>query len=199
MSQRKSDSKSSTKTKLHLANEDFDCRVPAERPQFTLDDIKNAIPKHCFERPFLKSFSYVLHDVAVCTVIFCVSLFIQQLALKIAFWTSAALGFSTEPLMPILQTSFLKTVENPASLTFAVPSSFTALFGESAHAFFAQSPMAALSHGSIFVYNTALTGLWIAYFIFQGAFMTGIWVIGHEVIIYSTCYPVAFVSFYQII
>ncbi|KAF5735738.1 omega-6 fatty acid desaturase [Tripterygium wilfordii] len=40
-------------------------RVPYEKPQFTLSQIKQAIPPHCFKRSLLHSFSYVVHDLTL--------------------------------------------------------------------------------------------------------------------------------------
>jgi omega-6 fatty acid desaturase / acyl-lipid omega-6 desaturase (Delta-12 desaturase) len=40
-------------------------RSPVDRPPFTLGDIKRAIPPHCFQRSALRSFSYLLHDLAI--------------------------------------------------------------------------------------------------------------------------------------
>lgn len=37
-------------------------RVPAERPPFTIGDLRHAIPAHCFERRLLVSFRYLLVD-----------------------------------------------------------------------------------------------------------------------------------------
>lgn len=35
---------------------------PISRPQFTLTELRNAIPPHCFERSMLKSFAYLARD-----------------------------------------------------------------------------------------------------------------------------------------
>jgi omega-6 fatty acid desaturase (delta-12 desaturase) len=35
-----------------------------ELPDFTVNDIRNAIPKHCFERSGLRGLSYVARDIA---------------------------------------------------------------------------------------------------------------------------------------
>lgn len=40
-------------------------RAPTEKPPFTLGQIKKAIPRHCFERSVLRSFSYVVHDLVI--------------------------------------------------------------------------------------------------------------------------------------
>lgn len=39
--------------------------LPQEKPPFTLKDIKNCIPEHCFERSYFRSFSYLFFDIAV--------------------------------------------------------------------------------------------------------------------------------------
>uniref|UniRef100_A0A0D9XIZ6 Fatty acid desaturase domain-containing protein n=1 Tax=Leersia perrieri TaxID=77586 RepID=A0A0D9XIZ6_9ORYZ len=44
-------------------------RSPVEKPPFTLADIKKAIPPHCFNRSVIKSFSYLIHDLAIATVL----------------------------------------------------------------------------------------------------------------------------------
>lgn len=40
-------------------------RAPTSKPPFTLRQIKNAIPPHCFNRSLLRSFSYVLFDLTL--------------------------------------------------------------------------------------------------------------------------------------
>ncbi len=40
-------------------------RSPVDKPPFTLGDIRKAIPPHCFHRSVIKSFSYLLHDLAI--------------------------------------------------------------------------------------------------------------------------------------
>lgn len=45
-------------------------KAPSEDPPFTLKDIKNAIPPHCFERSFLKSTFYLLIDLAMVSALF---------------------------------------------------------------------------------------------------------------------------------
>jgi omega-6 fatty acid desaturase / acyl-lipid omega-6 desaturase (Delta-12 desaturase) len=64
---------------------------PREAPNFTLADIRNAIPKHCFERSALKSLSYVAIDAAISLVLFyCASTFITE-AYVPALWMRAIL------------------------------------------------------------------------------------------------------------
>ncbi|CAN6305339.1 unnamed protein product [Urochloa humidicola] len=45
-------------------------RSPAEKPPFTLVDIKKAIPAHCFQRSVIKSFSYLVHDLVIAAGLF---------------------------------------------------------------------------------------------------------------------------------
>ncbi|KAF0908521.1 hypothetical protein E2562_025881 [Oryza meyeriana var. granulata] len=40
-------------------------RSPVDKPPFTLGDIKKAIPPHCFRPSVIKSFSYLVHDLAI--------------------------------------------------------------------------------------------------------------------------------------
>lgn len=40
-------------------------RAPHSKPQFTLGDIKKAIPPHCFQRSIPRSFSYVVKDLSI--------------------------------------------------------------------------------------------------------------------------------------
>ncbi|WOL13964.1 hypothetical protein Cni_G22744 [Canna indica] len=43
-------------------------RSPTEKPAFTVSQLKKAIPRHCFERSVLRSFSYVFHDLFIAAV-----------------------------------------------------------------------------------------------------------------------------------
>lgn len=45
-------------------------RVPSAKPPFTVSDIKKAIPSHCFQRSLIRSFSYVVYDLAVTFVLY---------------------------------------------------------------------------------------------------------------------------------
>ncbi|KAG4167731.1 hypothetical protein ERO13_A13G214300v2 [Gossypium hirsutum] len=45
-------------------------RVPIEKPPFTLGQIKQAIPPHCFRRSLLRSFSYVVHDLCLASLFY---------------------------------------------------------------------------------------------------------------------------------
>ncbi|KAF7085571.1 hypothetical protein CFC21_088987 [Triticum aestivum] len=40
-------------------------RAPTDKPAFTLAQIRKAIPPHCFQRSVIKSFSYVVYDLAI--------------------------------------------------------------------------------------------------------------------------------------
>ncbi|KAK7278825.1 hypothetical protein RJT34_23863 [Clitoria ternatea] len=40
-------------------------RVPHTKPQFTLSQVKKAIPPHCFQRSVIRSFSYVFMDLTI--------------------------------------------------------------------------------------------------------------------------------------
>lgn len=41
-------------------------RYPTAKPQFTLADVRKAIPAHCFERSTLRSSLYLATDVLIC-------------------------------------------------------------------------------------------------------------------------------------
>nr|AAS57577.1 delta12-oleic acid desaturase [Euphorbia lagascae] len=45
-------------------------RVPYTKPPFTLGQLKQAVPSHCFKRSLLRSFSYVFHDLALSFLFF---------------------------------------------------------------------------------------------------------------------------------
>ncbi|XP_068651747.1 delta(12)-fatty-acid desaturase FAD2-like [Aristolochia californica] len=45
-------------------------RVPCAKPPFTVGQIKKAIPPHCFRRSVLRSFSYVIYDLAIVTLLY---------------------------------------------------------------------------------------------------------------------------------
>ncbi|MQL99918.1 hypothetical protein Taro_032644 [Colocasia esculenta] len=45
-------------------------RAPSESPPFTLNDIRKAIPPHCFQRSVIRSFSYVVRDLAAASALF---------------------------------------------------------------------------------------------------------------------------------
>ena len=44
--------------------------LPLEKPPFTLKEIRDSIPAHCFERSLLKSFLFLFHDLAICALLF---------------------------------------------------------------------------------------------------------------------------------
>ncbi|KAL2535120.1 Omega-6 fatty acid desaturase [Abeliophyllum distichum] len=45
-------------------------RVPHLKPPFTIGDIKKAIPRHCFQRSILRSFSYVVYDLTIASLFY---------------------------------------------------------------------------------------------------------------------------------
>lgn len=51
-------------------------RVPAERPPFTVGDLRKAIPAHCWERSLVKSFAYLALDLAMIAGLYWASTFI---------------------------------------------------------------------------------------------------------------------------
>lgn len=52
---------------------------PISRPQFTLADLKNAIPPHCFQRSMLKSFGYLASDFVIVSSLFlCAYILLEQ-------------------------------------------------------------------------------------------------------------------------
>lgn len=54
---------------------------PTEAPPFTLQDLRNAIPKHCFERSTWTSLRYTLVDVALVALLFAATKYINSPAL----------------------------------------------------------------------------------------------------------------------
>jgi omega-6 fatty acid desaturase (delta-12 desaturase) len=44
-------------------------KLPENAP-FSVRDIRNVIPKHCFERSYVKSFSYIVHDLCIIATLF---------------------------------------------------------------------------------------------------------------------------------
>src|SRR4051794_16883892 len=54
---------------------------PLEKPPFTLKDIRDCVPSHCFERSLLKSLLYTLHNFAVCTLLFYCATWIEHLSI----------------------------------------------------------------------------------------------------------------------
>ncbi|KAL5710468.1 hypothetical protein ACHQM5_021025 [Ranunculus cassubicifolius] len=45
-------------------------RVPYSKPPFTLSQIKKSIPPHCFKRSVLRSFSYVVYDLIIASILY---------------------------------------------------------------------------------------------------------------------------------
>lgn len=45
-------------------------RVPYEKPPFTLRELKQAIPPHCFQRSVIRSFSYVVFDLIIAFLLY---------------------------------------------------------------------------------------------------------------------------------
>ncbi|PKI54184.1 hypothetical protein CRG98_025417 [Punica granatum] len=45
-------------------------RVPYSKPPFTVGQIKKAIPPHCFQRSVLRSFSYVVYDLTIASILY---------------------------------------------------------------------------------------------------------------------------------
>ncbi|KAK1386693.1 Omega-6 fatty acid desaturase, endoplasmic reticulum [Heracleum sosnowskyi] len=48
-------------------------RVPVSKPPFTVGDLKKAIPPHCFKRSVLRSFSYVVYDLVIASILYYVA------------------------------------------------------------------------------------------------------------------------------
>ncbi|KAI8926845.1 fatty acid desaturase-domain-containing protein [Entophlyctis helioformis] len=60
----------------HADKHAADAWVP---PPFTLKDVRNCIPAHCFERNTLRSFGYVAHDAILASILFYAALYIPTL------------------------------------------------------------------------------------------------------------------------
>lgn len=57
---------------------------PISRPQFTLNELKSAIPPHCFERSMLKSFGYLALDFVIVGLLFgCAYVVLEQRSLPL--------------------------------------------------------------------------------------------------------------------
>lgn len=48
-------------------------RVPHTKPPFTLSQLKKAIPPHCFKRSLLRSSSYVVYDLSLAFLLYCIA------------------------------------------------------------------------------------------------------------------------------
>ncbi|CAK4609211.1 unnamed protein product [Aphanomyces euteiches] len=55
--------------------------LPLEPPPFTLKDLRAAIPAHCFERSYIKSFYYLFENLAICAALFGIALYVNSLEL----------------------------------------------------------------------------------------------------------------------
>lgn len=63
-------------------------RAPTKPPPFTLGDIKQKIPDHCFERSTLRSSAYLVFDLAAISLLVYVSTWIDSLPVLPFFrWT----------------------------------------------------------------------------------------------------------------
>lgn len=45
-------------------------RVPSDKPAFGVGQLKKAIPPHCFQRSVLRSFSYVVYDLTIASLLY---------------------------------------------------------------------------------------------------------------------------------
>lgn len=52
---------------------------PISKPQFTLSELKAAVPAHCFDRNMLTSFGYLAWNLLVCSVLFYVAYVVLEL------------------------------------------------------------------------------------------------------------------------
>jgi hypothetical protein len=60
------------------------CERPCtEKPQFTVGDLRRAIPKHCFERSLVKSSQYLLADLVAVAALVYASTFIDSLPVPV--------------------------------------------------------------------------------------------------------------------
>ncbi|KAL4573919.1 hypothetical protein LXL04_020740 [Taraxacum kok-saghyz] len=83
-----------------LPNEEPLRRVPYEKPPFTIRDLKNAIPPHCFNRSILTSFSYLIYDLTMSfTLYYLASNYIHILPYN--------LSYLAWPLYWLFQSSYL--------------------------------------------------------------------------------------------
>lgn len=61
-----------------LAGEEQGHRAPHARPPFTVGQLKKAVPAHCFNRSLLRSFSYLIVDLVVVSVLLYSTTFITS-------------------------------------------------------------------------------------------------------------------------
>lgn len=59
---------------------------PISQPQFTLNDLRNAIPAHCFERNMFKSFGYLLLDLLIVSALFGCAYYILERQSLPVYW-----------------------------------------------------------------------------------------------------------------
>lgn len=52
-----------------IENDEHLKRVPTTKPPFTLGEVKKAIPPHCFNRSLIRSFSYVIVDLTIASIL----------------------------------------------------------------------------------------------------------------------------------
>ncbi|KAI9124348.1 hypothetical protein K1719_004270 [Acacia pycnantha] len=76
-------------------------RTPSTNPPFTVNQLKKAIPAHCFQRSLLQSSAYLLHDVALSVLIYKSTSFFNLLP------HPATASFLLWPLYWLLQGSVL--------------------------------------------------------------------------------------------
>ncbi|KAF2174240.1 hypothetical protein M409DRAFT_35333 [Zasmidium cellare ATCC 36951] len=60
-------------------------------PDFTIKDVRNAIPPECFERSTIRGFGYVLRDILLISATFCLAKTLITEKLISSFWARAAL------------------------------------------------------------------------------------------------------------
>lgn len=56
-------------SKTKSENEEHAKRVPHTKPPFTLSQVKKSIPPHCFNRSIIRSFSYVIFDLTIASIL----------------------------------------------------------------------------------------------------------------------------------
>lgn len=69
-------------------------RVPHSKPPFTLGEVKKAIPPHCFKRSVVRSFSYVVYDLIIASLLYYVATnYFQHLPQPHSYLAWAIYGF----------------------------------------------------------------------------------------------------------